>query len=88
MQLGGLSDLEQALMNRTSKHHVVGEGSCSALIKLLPNNKELFISQDTWDSYSSMLRVYKLYELQLVNNSNPSKFNLYNLANIIHTFQY
>ena len=70
MQLGGLSDLEKAL-NDTVKHHVVGQGSCSALIKLLPDNKDLFISQVTWNSYSSMLRIYKLYELQLVNSTNP-----------------
>ena len=73
MQLGGLSDLEQALNHTSTKHHPVGQGSCSALIKLLPNNKELFISQDTWSEYSSMLRVYKLYELQLTNNTNPGK---------------
>ena len=71
MQLGGLDDLEKALNNSAVKHHVVGQGSCSALIKLLPDNKDLFISQVTWNSYSSMLRIYKLYELQLVNSSNP-----------------
>ncbi len=73
MQLGGLSDLENALINRTVKHHVVGQGSCSGLIKLLPNNKDLFISHVTWTSYLTMLRIYKLYELQLVNSSNPGK---------------
>ena len=71
MQLGGLSDLEKALINRTTRHHTVGQGSCSALIKLLPDNKDLFISQVTWTTYASMLRIYKLYELQFVNNSNP-----------------
>jgi hypothetical protein len=73
MQLGGLDDLEHVLINHTVKHRVVGRGSCSALIKVLPNNKDLFISQVTWNSYSSMLRIYKLYELQLVNNSNPGQ---------------
>jgi hypothetical protein len=73
MQLGELSDLEHALINRTARHHVVGEGSCSALIKVLPDNKDLFISHVTWFYYSSMLRIYKLYELQLVNNSNPGQ---------------
>lgn len=71
--LGGLSSLEQAL-NRTSKHHADhGLGSCSALIKLLPDNKELFISHVTWTYYPMMLRVYKLYKLQFVNNTNPGK---------------
>lgn len=73
MQLGELYELEQALVNRTVKHRAVGQGSCSALIKLLPDDKDLYISHATWYSYSTMLRVYKLYDLQLVNNSNPGK---------------
>ena len=73
MQLGGLYDLVNAFSQGARTHHVVGSGSCSALIKLLPNNKDIFISQVTWDDYSSMLRVYKLYDLQLVNNSNSGK---------------
>ena len=73
MQLGGLYDLVNAFSQGARTHHVVGSGSCSALIKLLPNNKDIFISQVTWNDYSSMLRMYKLYDLQLVNNSNSGK---------------
>ena len=80
MQLGGLSDLEQAL-NGTAKRPVAGDGSCSAFIKILPKNEDLLISQVTWNSYQSMLRVYKLYELQLVNNSNPGKQTLSCICN-------
>ncbi|XP_046840907.1 putative phospholipase B-like 2 [Xenia sp. Carnegie-2017] len=72
MQLGGLYDLVSAFSQGARTHHVVGSGSCSALIKLLPNNRDIFISQVTWSDYSSMLRVYKLYDLQLVNNSNSA----------------
>ena len=71
MQLEGRDDLAKALVNRTVRRHDVGQGSCSALIKVLPKNEELLISQASWFFYSTMLRVYKLYELQLVNNSNP-----------------
>jgi hypothetical protein len=35
---------------------------CSALVKLLPDHSELFISQVTWSSFNSMLRTYKLYD--------------------------
>ncbi|KAF3695837.1 putative phospholipase B-like 2 [Channa argus] len=60
-QLGGdLEDLESAL-NKSSKTRPVGSGSCSALIKLLPNNKELLVSHDTWNNYQSMLRIMKKY---------------------------
>ncbi|XP_019349178.2 putative phospholipase B-like 2 [Alligator mississippiensis] len=62
-QLGGdLEDLESAL-NKTTSARVLGSGSCSALIKLLPGNKDLFVSHDTWNSYQSMLRIIKRYML-------------------------
>lgn len=60
-QLGGdLEDLESAL-NKSSQTRPLGSGSCSALIKLLPNNKELLVSHDTWSTYQSMLRIMKKY---------------------------
>lgn len=61
---GDLEDLEQALdvegefANRT---HVMGSGSCSALIKILPKNEDLYVAHDTWNSYQSMLRILKKY---------------------------
>lgn len=57
---GDLEDLESALHKEDMKH-VIGTGSCSALIKLLPGNHDLFVSQDTWNSYGSMLRILKKY---------------------------
>ncbi|KAI4885928.1 hypothetical protein NFI96_030902, partial [Prochilodus magdalenae] len=60
-QMGGdLEDLEAAL-NKSSLTRTVGSGSCSALIKLLPGNKELLVSHDTWNNYQSMLRIMKKY---------------------------
>lgn len=57
---GDLEDLEAAL-NKSSQSRTVGSGSCSALIKLLPGNKELLVSHDTWNNYQSMLRIMKRY---------------------------
>ncbi|KAK7934079.1 hypothetical protein WMY93_004975 [Mugilogobius chulae] len=60
-QMGGdLEDLEAAL-NKSSETRPLGSGSCSALIKLLPDNKDLLISHDTWNTYQSMLRIIKKY---------------------------
>uniref|UniRef100_A0AAV2MRD7 RRM domain-containing protein n=1 Tax=Knipowitschia caucasica TaxID=637954 RepID=A0AAV2MRD7_KNICA len=60
-QMGGdLEDLEAAL-NKSSKTRTLGSGSCSALIKLLPNNNDLLVSHDTWNTYQAMLRIMKKY---------------------------
>lgn len=59
---GDLEDLEQVLEKKEVRH-VFGSGSCSALIKVLPGNKDLYISQVTWTSYAQMLRVFKLYDI-------------------------
>ncbi|NXT19217.1 PLBLB protein, partial [Syrrhaptes paradoxus] len=63
LQLGGdLEDLESAL-NRSSPQRVLGSGSCSALLKLLPGHRDLLVAHDTWTSYQSMLRIIKKYTL-------------------------
>ncbi|XP_055555441.1 putative phospholipase B-like 2 [Falco cherrug] len=63
LQLGGdLEDLESAL-NRSSPQRVLGSGSCSALLKLLPGHQDLLVAHDTWTSYQSMLRIIKKYTL-------------------------
>ncbi|XP_055775925.1 putative phospholipase B-like 2 isoform X3 [Salvelinus fontinalis] len=61
-QMGGdLVDLEGAL-NKSSQSRTLGSGSCSALIKLLPGNKDLLVSHDTWNIYQAMLRILKKYQ--------------------------
>ncbi|NXK48824.1 PLBLB protein, partial [Chauna torquata] len=63
LQLGGdLEDLESAL-NRSSPRRLLGSGSCSALLKLLPGHRDLLVAHDTWTSYQSMLRIIKKYTL-------------------------
>lgn len=59
---GDLEDLEAAF-NKSQKPHVLGSGSCSALIKLLPGNTDLLVSHDTWNNYRAMLRILKKYTL-------------------------
>ncbi|KAM4708771.1 putative phospholipase B-like 2 [Discoglossus pictus] len=69
-QLGGdLEDLESAL-NKSESSTQRGTGSCSALIKLLPDNKDLLVSHDTWNTYQSMLRIIKKYKLPYRTSNN------------------
>lgn len=59
---GDLEDLEN-VFNKSDSSKMFGSGSCSALIKLMPDNKELLISHDTWSSYQTMLRIIKKYKM-------------------------
>lgn len=55
-----MEDLEVVLKKNVQKK-VLGSGSCSALVKVLPGMKDLYFSQDTWSSYNTMLRILKKY---------------------------
>ena len=61
---GDLEDLEQVfdMENEFNKTRILGSGSCSALIKILPGNEDLYVAHDTWNSYQSMLRMIKKYD--------------------------
>ncbi|KAL1140828.1 hypothetical protein AAG570_000756, partial [Ranatra chinensis] len=47
-------------------------GSCSAIVKLLPDYEDLLMAHNTWTSYNTMLRVMKKYDISvhLIENSN------------------
>ncbi|RWS17237.1 putative phospholipase B-like 2 [Dinothrombium tinctorium] len=62
-----------AILNVTSRvKKVTGAGSCSGLIKVLANNSDLFVSQDTWNDYQSMLRILKKFKLHLHRIASPN----------------
>ena len=63
-QVNGDLDALEAALGGDTVSHVPGSGSCSALVKVLPGNAELFVSHDTWTEYNTMLRIYKLYDLK------------------------
>jgi len=72
---GDLEDLESALGGGATSR-VVGSGSCSALVKLLPGNSELLVSHDTWSDYRGMLRIFKHYDLKFRMTNGSSKWGL------------
>jgi len=67
---GDIEDLSTVLGGASTK--ILGSGSCSALIKLLPGNMDLFTSQDTWGVFNTMLRILKKYDLKyhVTDNAN------------------
>lgn len=73
-----MEDLQEAFTGSDS-HRVLGDGSCSAIVKVLPNNEDLFTTHDTWSEYQTMLRVFKLYDLpyRLINGGGKGKYILY-----------
>ncbi|KAL3858015.1 hypothetical protein ACJMK2_012631 [Sinanodonta woodiana] len=66
---GDMEDLESVLGKEDLKSHVFGSGSCSALIKLLPGFKDLYVSHDTWSGFQTMLRVLKKYDFAFRSTS-------------------
>jgi len=62
-----MEDLQTALGGGDQK--VLGAGSCSALIKLLPGYQDLYSAHDTWSDYETMLRIMKKYMLNLKDSN-------------------
>lgn len=60
-----MANLQQAFSSGTFPRFNanIGDGKCSAFVKLLPDNSDLYTSHDTWAEYQTMLRMYKLYDL-------------------------
>lgn len=68
--LGDLEDLEMALNKTTELRKQLGSGSCSALIKYVPEQGDIYVAHDTWSTYNSMLRIVKRYNFGY--HSNPT----------------
>ncbi|CAD6197383.1 unnamed protein product [Caenorhabditis auriculariae] len=79
IQLAG--DLEDLAMKfkkpENPKNVYSGPGHCSALVKLLPNNKDILFSHVTWTSYSSMLRIAKKYTFKTGDPGSAYSFSSY-----------
>ena len=75
LQLAGDLDDLKSVLDKGGEQKTVGAGHCSALIKLLPGNCDLFSSQVTWNHYGEMLRVIKKYSLNY--HVTPGIFSVY-----------
>ena len=80
---GDLEDLEVTLGKRVLRK-VRGSGHCSALVKLLPKNLDLMISQVTWNDFNAMLRVFKLYSFDF--HKQETQGNVLLFVTIVYCF--
>lgn len=65
IQLAGeLIDLEKALGKKKEEvaRREPENGKCSGLVKIAPDNKDMFLSQVAMSGYNTMTRVLKLYK--------------------------
>ncbi len=60
LQLNG--DMSDLLASFNQVSDPFSAGSCSALVKLIGKNQDIYVSHDTWTEYESMLRILKLYK--------------------------
>jgi hypothetical protein len=51
-----LTPRQAASATRAAEH-------CSALVRVMPDNSDLYVAHTTWGSYPTMLRVFKVFDL-------------------------
>jgi hypothetical protein len=56
-----LANLTDANWERRLARH----GHCSSLVRLSPNNRDLFVGHTTWNDYAKMTRIWKYYNFKL-----------------------
>jgi hypothetical protein len=60
-----LSQAELQKADREWETRVAHHGHCSALVRLGPENADVFVGHTTWDDYSKMTRIFKYYNFRL-----------------------
>ena len=68
------ADMEELLNSLDSKSNRFVDGSCSALIKLLGQNSDLYVSHVSWLDFETMLRILKHFKLNYHINGSSIKF--------------
>lgn len=61
--MGDLDDLKSAF-GEIVDDRLIGNGHCSALVKLLPGYTDLYVAQDTWTEFQQMIRILKKYTFE------------------------
>jgi len=74
---GDMGDIVQVSMSDNTKFNhmsreeletrMATDGHCTALIKLAPNNAELYVAHTTWAEYAQMSRIYKKIKIPVAS---------------------
>ena len=57
-------DVLEEVFQKKSFNRLLGEGSCSAIIRAVPDGSDLFVAHNMWSTYHSMLRIIKKYDFK------------------------
>jgi hypothetical protein len=71
-----LNDTDSWLANLTDRdweQRLARHGHCSSLVRLSPNNRDLFVGHTTWNDYAKMTRIFKYYNFNLPESLAASK---------------
>lgn len=71
---GDLMDLEKAINRERDSMSLNLALACSALIKVVGDNRDIYFAHDTWFHYRSMLRIQKKYTFPWHHGKNSRKF--------------
>ncbi|KAL7720127.1 Phospholipase B-like [Entamoeba marina] len=60
-------------MEKMNQHEIFHE--CTSIVRILPKNKDIIFSHNTWRAFYGLMRIYKTYILHYTKNALPMTFS-------------